>query len=254
MGGYSALYYCSNIDCEIIALSPRNPAHPIYGEKKFKGTVSFNHNLSNPYNPNISPIIVYDPKDKIEGKYVKNELIKSFPNSSFLTLPYVGHSTAKFLLDIGFLKNMVLKVLKGNRFLFYDRNKRFKSSIYLRNLGRECLRRNKINWALSLANRAIEKSLDDHNAYILKIDTLMEMNKYEEAVSIAENAVFLFNNNEKIRLLLIELYCRTQNIDKAKGAIENSLRNLKNPEKFIEKVNKISNKFDVLFEHTNSLQ
>src|SRR5699024_3073764 len=85
LGAYSALYYATNLNCRVLALAPRLSIHPIYG--KGKNRVSkheFKHNISNNYNDQINPIIVYDPKDKLDSTYVKKELVQKFPNARLI--------------------------------------------------------------------------------------------------------------------------------------------------------------------------
>src|SRR5699024_11124607 len=55
LGGYSALYYTGVFDFRILALAPRIPIHPVYGQKKEIGTAPFLHQLSLKSNENLEP-------------------------------------------------------------------------------------------------------------------------------------------------------------------------------------------------------
>src|SRR5699024_12735467 len=80
LGAYLALYLRSELNCRILALSPRISPHPKYGKKKVSEKEPFNHHVDISKNQAISPIIVFDPKSKMDAKYVNGAFKKAFPN------------------------------------------------------------------------------------------------------------------------------------------------------------------------------
>lgn len=226
LGAYCALYYGSSLNCEILSLSPRNSAHPKYGDK-LKVDIEFTHHLSHPYNANIAPVIAYDPKDRIDNTYIEKELKKSYPHAKFIKTYYAGHRTAPYFLQIGVLKDLVIRSLRGEEIPVYDRKLRWKSHQYLRVLGNACLKRNKNRWGLYFGERALELAPKDPRANLLKIKALERLGHTHEAVTFAENAVKLAPKNVKLRLILIDLYLKTGELEKAKKATDRALRRFK---------------------------
>lgn len=142
LGGYSALYFGSTIDCNILALSPRNSAHPNHGTKMRVETV-FQHELQHPYNPRITPTIIYDPKDSIDSKYMKKVIKKAYPNAKYIYYPYAGHRISIYLSQIGILKDIVKRFMAEQPIPNYERTLRSKSTEYHRILAIHCAKTNK---------------------------------------------------------------------------------------------------------------
>ncbi|AZU64001.1 tetratricopeptide repeat protein [Neobacillus mesonae] len=174
LGGYTSLYYGSAINCEILSLSPRNSVHPVYGNPQ-KMDKKFMHDLSHPYNPKISPIIIFDPKDSMDKRYIEKELKTSYPNAVFYEVPYAGHRTAPYFQQMGVLKPLVKHFLDQEEIPQFDRSLRWKSHQYLRVLGQVCLKRNKNRWALKLAELALELDPHDIRAQRLKQNALSKL-------------------------------------------------------------------------------
>lgn len=223
LGAYSALYFGSSINCDILSLSPRNSAHPMHGEKLAAG-YEFNHDLSHKVNSSITPVIAFDPKNEIDKEYIETELKRSYPNGLFLEFPYAGHRIAPFFLQIGILKDIVQRVINGEEIPNYKKISRNNSHQYLRVLGNACLRRNKIRWAFDLGERAVNIAPDDAQSNILKIRALIRLEKYDMAIETAELANQLITNNETLHLLLINLYIQKKYNSKAKVLIENGIK------------------------------
>ncbi|CAM3955057.1 tetratricopeptide repeat protein [Mesobacillus thioparans] len=171
LGGYTSLYFASSLNCEILSLSPRNSAHPVYGSKK---NMAFNHDLSHPINSAISPVIVYDPKDRTDQKYIESELRVSYPNAVFYECRFAGHRTAPYLQQIGKLKILVGAFIMGDELPTIEKHLRWQSHQYVRVLGEHCLSRNKTKWALRLAEHALNVSPDDKKAASLKKKALVK--------------------------------------------------------------------------------
>lgn len=206
LGAYAALYFASNLDCRILAIAPRLSIHPIYGRTKIIPTFEFKHQSSHNYNDKIAPIIVFDPMNALDYKYIHQELMNAFPNAKLVEVPYGGHGMAPHLLKMGVLKEFALTVISSREIPTYDRTLKSKSSIYLWQLGRACLNHNKLNWALDLTERSLALSPDDKDAVKLKIRTLIKMHQFEDALVYAKEAIKLVPEIIDIRILLIDLY------------------------------------------------
>lgn len=220
LGGYAALYYASNLNCRILAISPRLSIHPEYGRRAFQGRHKFLHNLSHNYNERISPIIVFDPKNKVDNTYVQGELVQSFPKLHLVEIPYGGHGMAPHLLKMGLLKEFILTVIDGKQTPTYDRNKRTTSSLYYRVLAQTCFSRNKNKWALGLVERSLELLPTDKIAIKLKVKALNKMNKTKESIYFLQEIVPDISSDMDLWLLLIDLYIEVGDLFNAEMAIK----------------------------------
>ncbi len=239
LGAYNVLYFTSLLNFRIYAISPRLSIHPIYGRTKIIGTHEFKHNLSFPYNDQIAPIIVYDPKNKLDHRYVNEEIIKYFPRSIIIKTPYSGHGVAPFLLKTGQLKSFLLNVLRGD-IPKYDRKNRAKSSVYLQCLGEKCLKRNKLNWALDLINRSLELESFDKKSVKVKAQVLLQQNKVEKAY------MFLIEKIEEapmiltFRNVLIDLHLREKQYNMAEKELEKALKDFGNRPSLSRRLEKLN--------------
>src|SRR5699024_10437675 len=148
LGAYLALYFTSNLNCRILAIAPRISAHPVYGKKGVIKKEDFNHKLFIDKNRNISPVILFDRRNKMDNKYINEQLKQVFPNGRFIEIPYGGHGMAKHLLNIGALKEYAITFIQKDKVPKYNqksyRIKRSQSPNYLRLLAKTCFEHNKI--------------------------------------------------------------------------------------------------------------
>jgi len=206
LGAYAALYYASTLNCRILALSPRLSIHPIYGRTKMIGKFEFKHTELPNYNPKISPIIVYDPKNRLDNIYVNKWLITSFPNAQMVEIPYAGHGMGPHLKNMGVLKEFILTVINDKKAPIYKKELRKRSATYYRVLGDACLKRNKPNWALQLVEKALKLIPESNLCMRLKIHVLKRLELYGQAIQFAETSKEIAPTDRVIRLLLIDLY------------------------------------------------
>jgi len=174
LGAYNALYFASRLDCRILAYSPRLSIHPEFGRVKIIPKFEMKHELIHPYNEDISPVIVYDPQNKLDHKYIQNSVLTSFPQAHIVKIPYGGHGIAPHLLKMGVLKEFLIKFINGDT-PKYDRKLKVESHIYFKNLGKNCLLHNKLKWALDLSERALDISPNDEQAKKLRNKVLKQL-------------------------------------------------------------------------------
>lgn len=241
LGAYNALYFSSLLNCRILAYSPRLSIHPQFGRTKIIPKFEMKHNLSHPYNDKISPIIVYDPQNKLDNNYIQNSVIESFPNAKIVKIPYGGHGIAPHLLKMGVLKEFVITFINGG-LPHYDRKLKVKSNIYYRNLGENCFKHNKLKWALNLAQTSLEMVPSDKNAIKLKLKVLKRLNRYEEALKFALNSKELLPNNLDIRLYIIDLYILIEELEKAKKEINTSIKKFGKRKTILKRRKMLNNK------------
>lgn len=206
LGAYSALYYGSVIDAEILSISPRNSTHPLFGVRQ-DSKESFQHNLRNKFNDKINPIIVYDPKNKVDNTYIERELKVNFPNGKYIGCPYAGHRVAQYFKQIGVLKDAIKSVIDNKNFPDMKKYNKANSEQYLRILGSVCLNRNKPNWALEMGLTALELAPRDLQVYRLIIKSYLKLNELEKATEYLNYALEIKENNawmNAIKLLLDE--------------------------------------------------
>lgn len=244
LGAYGAMYYASKLNCRILALSPRLSIHPLYGKTKLKGKFSFKHDLHHVHNSKISPIIVYDPKDSLDNIYVNEGLLPSYPNAKLVEIPYGSHAIGPHLLKMGLLKEFVITALREKKVPIYNKEMRKKSSIYYRVLGDTCLKRNKPKWALNLANQALNLTPQDNLSMRLKIHALKGLELDEEAIHFARKSKELCPSDRVIRLLLIDLYVKINEINSAEREIYLGIKQFGKRTSLIKRKEQIFNKRD----------
>ncbi|MGE7624411.1 hypothetical protein ACQKMD_15560 [Viridibacillus sp. NPDC096237] len=244
LGGYSALYFGSTIDCNILALSPRNSAHPNHGTKMRVETI-FQHELQHPYNPTITPTIIYDPKESIDSKYMKKVISKSYPNAKFIYFPYAGHRISIYLSQIGVLKDIVAKFMGEEEIPTYERALRSKSTEYHRILALHCAKTNKKNWALQLADESIRLSPTYDRPRVLKVELLRDLYRMDEAFEAAYEGLELFPKYTRLHLLLISLFEQENQYKEAFNAVDEALKVSKSP-KLKEKREELLAKVEIL--------
>lgn len=215
LGAYCAIYYTGVLNCTILALAPRLSVHPVYGRDAEKGKMPFHHNLHLVKCPDVRPIIVYDPKDKLDHPFVHNEVLKAYPNAHLVRIHYGGHSMAPHLLRMGLLKEFILDVIESNGVPVYNRKKKVKSANYYRLLSRRCLQRGKIRWAQVLSDRAYALLPTDPLVVKLKVDVLKKDKKYYEAEECLHDAIADNPKQLAYRLSLIDIFILQKKLLKA---------------------------------------
>lgn len=240
LGAYGALYYASTLNCRILALSPRLSIHPQYGKEKMKGRFEFNHNNLPAYNSNITPIIVFDPKNKLDNTYINEGLLRVFPNANLVKVPYGGHGMGPHLLKMGLLKEFLLTVIHTEDQPKYRKELRKKSFAYYRELGNACLKRNKLRWALQLAEHALYLAPEDDLSIRLKINTLSKLERYREAITFADKSKNTLPDNRIIRLLLIDLYLDIGNIQNANLELQQAIKRFGNTKALLKRLKEIN--------------
>lgn len=171
VGGYCAIYYGGCINARAIAFSPRNSAHPSVGDRKFSN-VNFRHSdIRNTTISTHSPIVIYDPVQDLDRDFVRNYILPAYPCTRLVSMPYAGHLIAEALLELGLLKDFVLRIINEDKIDYIDfRN--FESSYWAAELAYEHIRLNDIPSAATLLKRSLLKK---HNS--LHLDTLMSLTR-----------------------------------------------------------------------------
>src|SRR5699024_3593821 len=152
IGAYSALYYGSVFNSRILSIAPRNSAHPEFGFNQ-RGNAVFRHELMPENKHNLKPIIIYDPKNNTDNQYINQGLKVPFPEMIEIKYPYGGHRIATYLLNVGILKQILIRFINEYSFDGIEKLSNDHSYQYLRNLSFECYRRNKIRWSFDLIEK-----------------------------------------------------------------------------------------------------
>lgn len=221
LGAYLALYYgvvFNNI--EIFVTAPRLSIHPLYGKKKLAGE-GFQHHLHMGYNNLLKPKIAYDPKNKRDRKYIEQEISKSYPNACLIKIPYGGHGIVKHLRRMGKLKEYLSLVL-NHKTPVYEKEYRYFSSDYYRELANHCYKRNKLNWAYDLIEEALKLSPEEYKCIKLSIEICMDLEKWNKALEKLNEKMLEWK--PELLLYLFDIYISTGRIN----AAENLLKAMKN--------------------------
>lgn len=164
LGAYAALYFCRDLDCEVIASSPRVSAHPVYGVAAWQRRSVFRHERFCATRPaRCRATILYDPKEPMDHRFVASELLPQFPTARVIAVPYSGHPSNHFLSEIGFIAPFVKAVIAGRPPPQPHRRGKAASPSYQAALAVHCLQRRKPRWARDLAARSLERRPTDLN-------------------------------------------------------------------------------------------
>lgn len=238
LGGYTSLYYASNLDCRILSLAPRISAHPVYGSSSIIKKHVFEHHFEHNFNDKIKPIIVYDPKNKMDNTYVKEALLTAYPNAETIELTYGGHGIARHLLRMGVLKDFILAVIDGEM-PKYNRKLKGNSANYCRLLGRECLKRKKLKWAVSLADKSFALLPDDRYVVKFKLDVIKITEGQEAALDFIKSMVAEYPRKLSFRIILIEHYVEMENLIHAEVELNRALNDFKSKGELLDWKGKI---------------
>lgn len=243
LGGYCALYFGSTIpECKILSLAPRNSAHPNYGSK-IRGDSEFTHSFSHPINTDVEPIICYDPKEKIDQHYIKEEIQKSYPNATFKYFYYAGHRVPLYLQQVGVLKDLVSRFLGEEPIPDYSPKLHSKSAEYHRILAMACRRHLKLRWSLDLVNKSVELAPTYDRSLALRIEVSLGLKQYDTSIEYAKEAIKLHPNLAKFYILLADAYILKDELHTAIDVLESARKTTKSK--------KITKKLNFLKEQSN---
>src|SRR5690625_4602369 len=165
LGAYCAIYYGGAINANILAMSPRIPAHPVINKlmgKRFKNKGFLHKELNDEKKTNKKVSILYDKHNYIDHHYVEVFLKSTYPNAQYSHVKNAGHYTARALLLSDQLKNVALD-------FFNDKELEFK------------LKRDKIlDWHIEKVKNRIEKGKFSHAQE--NIDVLLSSEKAQEKI------------------------------------------------------------------------
>lgn len=117
LGGYCAIYYGGCINAKAIALSPRNSAHPSIADKQFSNLIFTHTDIINTPLSKKAPIIVFDPTQKIDKKFIESHILPAHPDSTLVKLPYASHLVAEALSEVKLLKKLLLGIINENKII-----------------------------------------------------------------------------------------------------------------------------------------
>lgn len=126
LGGYCAIYYGGIIDANILAMSPRIPAHPVIDKimgKIFKNK-GFHHNeLIDEKVTSKKVFIFYDNNNYIDSYYIDVFVKSAYPDANYFHIENAGHYSARALLLSGELKKIALDFFENRNLQFSLNNK-----------------------------------------------------------------------------------------------------------------------------------
>lgn len=160
LGAYAALYYGRDEPWTVIASSPRNSSNPQFGSKVWQKRVAFRHERFTPTRrPRCEAIILFDPHDAIDRRFMEGEVLPQFPDATVMRVPFSGHPSNQFLSEIGFIAPYVRSVLadrpEAERPALARRANRARSATYFQVLALKCVESGHVAWAETLIARSL---------------------------------------------------------------------------------------------------
>lgn len=161
LGAYAALYFGRDEPWTVIASSPRNSSHPEFGNKVWQKTTVFRHERFSPQVPaRCRAIILFDPRDAVDRRYLDGEVLPQFAHAEVLRVPYSGHPSNHVLAEMGFIAPFVRAVLADQPRSAWPvlarRAQRARSSVYFHVLALHALQHAHVAWAHALVKRSLE--------------------------------------------------------------------------------------------------
>lgn len=105
LAGYCAIYYGGCIDANIVAISPRNSAHPLVREEQFFDLDYIHEEINDvPLSKGRPPLIMYDPFHDVDAVFAEKLVLPAYPDSNVVKIPHAGHQVGPVLTSLGKLK------------------------------------------------------------------------------------------------------------------------------------------------------
>jgi hypothetical protein len=203
LGAYAALYYCRDLDCDVVASSPRVSVHPRFGAKVWQRTANWRHQaFGTDREPRCRATVIYDPKEPIDRRYIEGEVLPQFGHAQVLRVPYSGHPSNHFLSEIGFIAPFVRAVIAGTEPPRVDRRLRTRSATYFQVLAELCAQRAKPRWAETLIERSLALNAKNLLAQRTRARIQMLRGKWAEAVASLEQALAVSPNDALTQSML----------------------------------------------------
>lgn len=192
LGAYAVLYFCRDIDCEVVASSPRVSVHPQFGAKVWQRKVEFRHQTFDArVQPRCRAIVIFDPKEPLDRRYIDGEVLPQFAQALVMRVPYSGHPSNHFLAEIGFIAPFVRAVIAGAAHPALDRRQRVRSATYFQVLAALCAARGKPRWADALIARSLALNAKNMLAHRTQGQVWMLQRRWPQAVAALETALAL---------------------------------------------------------------
>lgn len=196
LGAYAALYYGRDEPWIVIASSPRNSTHPVYGTLAWQQQQPWQHE---PFDRGVTPrcraLILYDPRDPTDRRYLDGEVLAQFPEAEVWRVPFSGHPSNQFLVEVGFIAPFVRAVLAGeppDRWpRLTRRRQRRQSPTYFQVLADHCLAHRHLDWAEALVRQALV--LNPHRMLSLRVagTVALERGRWHDAIQFLQSALEL---------------------------------------------------------------
>lgn len=222
LGGYSSLYYGSNIEgIRILSMAPRNSAHPEYGSPNILVKEPFKHISPHPVNTNKNITIIYDPCNPNDENYIASQIIPSYPNAQVLRVPYAGHRIPKFLSQTGQLRPTVKEFLSKKTITPIKRGDLRRNSMeYYWVMAERTLAHKHFSWSLQFAEHSISMDNNFDRPYATKTEALLGLNRVEEAIEHATLSNAMFGTQYKYAILLADCHEANGDIPTAIAVLE----------------------------------
>lgn len=190
LGAYAALYFGRDEPWTVIASSPRNSSHPVFGAPAWQAHTAFRHQRFAAGRPAAcQAVIVYDPRDALDRRYIEGEVLPQFPHAQVLRVPFAGHPANQFLGDIGFIAPYVRAVLAEQPVPTLDRRAdRVRSATYHQVLAQHCLQHGHLAWADALVERSLALAPGRMLALRTRGMVRLAQGRWDEAVTALEAA------------------------------------------------------------------
>src|SRR5699024_5463974 len=130
------------------------------------------------------------------------------------------------LQRMGKLKEFITMVL-NNKVPVYEKEYRFLSSDYYRELANKCFKRKKTKWAYYLVEEALKLSPDDYRSIKLSVEVYMEIENLDKDIEVLTQREHVTDKRPDLLLYIFDIYINIDEFQRAEKILEEITRKYK---------------------------
>lgn len=227
MGGYAAILFSERLKCDVVlALSPQYSIVESF-DKRWESharKILWRHKVSREaIRQSCQYVIIYDEHDLDKGHAERFSSLIPEANYVGIGLPFGGHPISNYLLEVGVIKNVALRVFLGDRVDCRNlmENRRASKS-FLKNLSIYLYKKNKSALSLLMIDRAIKLDGGVSSFFTHKSLVLEGMGRLNDSISSLISAINL-DANPLLKLRVSKLLMEGGRYEEALRYIDSGL-------------------------------
>src|SRR5699024_1661252 len=112
----------------------------------------------------------------------------------------------------------------NNKVPVYEKEYRFLSSDYYRELANKCFKRKKTKWAYYLVEEALKLSPDDYRSIKLSVEVYMEIQNWNKALELLNQRKHVIDKRLKLFMYICDIYIKIDEFQRAEKILDEITR------------------------------